>query len=64
MSANCPNCGGNGYVADKRKQDVKMECFDCHTRWITTSKICPSCERPNGFAVEGLCCQCYAEKRR
>ncbi|MFD0825824.1 hypothetical protein ACT8ZR_09110 [Neobacillus sp. M.A.Huq-85] len=62
MSAQCPNCNAAGYVVNKRKSEVKMECLDCHHRWITESKICPWCQRQNGYAVEGICAQCYSEK--
>lgn len=62
MCQQCPQCNGNGYVADKRKKQVKMECLECHHHWITESKICPKCERPNGYAVDGICAQCYSEQ--
>ena len=60
MSDKCGVCGGQGYVIDKRKKEVKMECKDCKNKWITSSKTCPKCKRPNGFAVEGVCAQCYS----
>jgi rRNA maturation protein Nop10 len=60
MSSNCPKCGKQGYVINKLRHEVLMECPDCkRTTWYTLSKICPGCGRPNGFAVDGLCAQCY-----
>lgn len=58
----CPKCGGNAYVIDKQKTQVKMECLDCKVTWKTDSKICPNCLRHNGYTVPGLCAQCYSEK--
>jgi hypothetical protein len=60
MSARCGVCGGHGYVVNKQKNEVKMECVDCKIIWVTDSKTCPNCLRPNGYAVDGPCAQCYA----
>jgi hypothetical protein len=60
MSARCGVCGGHGYVVKKQKSEVKLECMSCRTTWVKESKICPNCARPNGYAVDGLCAQCYA----
>lgn len=63
MSGQCPKCGSqNHFVRDKMRKEVKMLCLDCGHKWLTESKICPKCERPNGFAVDGLCSQCYSDK--
>ncbi|WML38683.1 hypothetical protein RCG19_15960 [Neobacillus sp. OS1-2] len=61
MSARCGVCGGHGYVIDKLKKEVKMECCECSVTWVTDSKTCPKCKKPNGFAVDGVYAQCYAE---
>jgi len=60
MSVKCGMCGGPAYVADKQKSQVKLQCLDCKVTWKVDSKICPKCRRPNGYAVEGLCAQCYS----
>jgi hypothetical protein len=60
MSNKCPKCGGNAYVIDKRKYKVKMECLECQVTWLTDSRTCPKCKRPNGYAVDGICAQCYS----
>jgi predicted amidophosphoribosyltransferase len=62
MSADCPECGNMGYVKQKLKTELKMECFSCKETWYAFSKICPKCKRPNGFAIEGLCAQCYGDR--
>ena len=33
MSARCGKCGGNAYVVDKQKTQVKLECLDCRVTW-------------------------------
>lgn len=59
----CPNCGGPAYaIALRKKKQVKMECGDCKSTWLEDSKICPACEKPNGFTVPGLCSSCYSDK--
>lgn len=62
MTIQCPKCGGeNTFVSHKMRKEVKLVCTDCGRRWLTESKICPKCHRPNGFAVDGVCSQCYSE---
>ena len=56
----CPKCNGDGFVVDKRKYNIKLECLDCREHWLDESRTCPKCKRPNGFAVPGLCSQCYS----
>lgn len=60
MSVRCGKCGGHPYVVDKRKRQIKLECLDCGVKWVTESKTCPKCLRGNGYAVDGLCAQCYS----
>jgi hypothetical protein len=59
----CPKCGGNAYVIDKRKYKVKMECLECRVTWLTDSRTCPKCKRPNGYAVDGICAQCFSKMK-
>lgn len=60
----CPKCGSPGQVHQRTKGgSVICECFECGNRWTTTSPLCPICKKPNGYAVEGICMQCYAELR-
>lgn len=58
---NCPRCNAKGNVIDQRKKFVMVECPDCNYVWQTRSKICPKCEKPNGYVVEGVCGPCYSK---
>lgn len=60
----CPKCHTNGNVVQHKEKRVMIDCPRCFKSWFADSKICPSCEKPNGFAVEGLCSHCYSDSRR
>lgn len=58
----CPKCQTEGQVVGKFQRTIVLECPSLH-RWKQDSEVCPSCEKPNGFANEGLCLSCYGEGR-
>jgi DnaJ-class molecular chaperone len=60
---NCPKCKEAGSVISHRKQFVTLECPKCKGHWKTLSKTCPKCNKPNGYAVEGTCRNCYSGQR-
>lgn len=57
---NCPNCNSIGTVIRHKGLFVNLECPACKDKWQTLSKKCPTCNKPNGFAVEGVCGRCYS----
>jgi primosomal protein N' len=58
---NCPKCQTKGNVIDHHKKFVKLECPKCNSKWTTLSKKCPECDKPNGYAVDGVCSSCYGK---
>src|SRR5579875_1594749 len=58
----CPRCRSNGYVIRLKKDTVIIECPQCLKYWQAPSPKCPDCDKPNGFAVEGLCVTCYSDQ--
>lgn len=60
----CPRCSNNGIIIAHKKKIVKLKCFECEKLWFADSKICPQCNKPNGFAVDGVCSDCYSTNRK
>jgi predicted RNA-binding Zn-ribbon protein involved in translation (DUF1610 family) len=60
----CPRCSSTGNVIKHIKIAVKIKCPECEKQWYADSKICPRCNKPNGFAVEGVCSECYSTNHR
>jgi hypothetical protein len=59
--AHCPKCEMMGVVIGHRGKTVSLECPNDSSKWLTKSKICPDCEKPNGYAVDGVCSSCYGK---
>lgn len=59
----CPKCQTEGQVINKFQNTIVIECPICANNWKTESMICPKCNKPNGYAVDGLCTSCYGESR-
>ena len=59
---NCERCDTVGQVVNQHGKRLKMHCPNCQKTWKTVSERCPLCNKPNGFAVPGLCGHCYGER--
>lgn len=61
--AYCKKCHFQGNVVRQKGVFIVLECPGCSQKWETLSASCKSCNKPNGFAVEGYCSTCYSESR-
>jgi predicted amidophosphoribosyltransferase len=58
----CERCDTIGQVESQNGKWLRMSCPNCQKRWKTISERCPRCNKPNGFAVPGICGHCYGER--